>query len=650
MEGTKWKNLMFLYHLKTQTITVKEPKIQLWPKNYIMLSKKRNINAFYSNISIPESGEYDFGDMIDMAIEQCSIIVVVGTSIENFNSKWVSHEFKMFRQEMLSGNKASERSAIFNYITENVNTNKLPMALRYCQAFTSLSEVVNSVCARFKKENEIIKNFAPVKSKADSLGIGTIIDDKYKVLREVGRGGMSIVYLAMDLRINKQWAIKVLRKNSEQDFEIVKQGLIAEANLLKKIDHPNLPRIIDFIDSDDSVIIIMDYIEGESLNHILDQYGAQPEEKVLKWAKQLCDVLGYLHTRTPAIIYRDMKPANVMLRPNGSITLIDFGIAREFKETNLADTTCLGTRGYAAPEQFGGMGQTDARTDIYCLGVTLYNLVTNLNPAEPPYEIKPIREVDSKLSKGLEYVIQKATIRDPELRYQSISEMLYDLENLDKTEKKANKAAKSKKITSLFSSDKKGKKRNNASTVNSIPFAVPKVTAPVKKTQDSVPVHYIHKPFFVPGSANSLNIGDTTPLPVQCNVTVDTDVLGRYSVFVTSTPYIQKQSVVEIRFYLVTEENKDVVKDALVSEPKNSNFITSNVFSLPSKSKLNIDIDSDIIFLNKHRLCLSSENEKETVRGLLSPTVEENECINLNINVENDGEILEKISLEFKVH
>lgn len=612
--------------------------------------KDRNINAFYSNISIPESGEFEFGDMIDTAIEQCSIIVVVGTSIENFNSKWVSHEFKTFRHELLSGNKASERSAMFSYITKNVNTNQLPMALRYCQAFTSLSEVVNSVCARFKKENEIVKNFAPVKPKVDSLGIGTIIDGKYEVLREVGRGGMSIVYLAMDLRINKQWAIKVLRKNSVQDFEIVKQGLIAEANLLKKMDHPNLPRIIDLIDSDDSFIIIMDYIEGESLNHILDQYGAQPEEKVLKWAKQLCDVLGYLHTRTPAVIYRDMKPANVMLRPNGSITLIDFGIAREFKETNLADTTCLGTRGYAAPEQFGGMGQTDARTDIYCLGVTLYNLVTNLNPAEPPYEIKPIREVDSKLSKGLEYVIEKATIRDPELRYQSIAEMLYDLENLDKTEKKANKAAKSKKITSLFFSDKKGKKHNKTPTVNNVPFAVPKVTAPVKKTHDGVPVYSIPMPFFVPGSANNSNIGDTTPLPVQCNVTVDTDVLGRYSVIVTSTPYIQKQSVVEIRFYMATEENKDVVKDALVSEPQNSNFITSNVFSLPSKSKLNIDIDSNTLFLNKHRLCLSSENEKETVKGLLSPTVEENECVNLNINVENDGEILEKISLEFKVH
>lgn len=612
--------------------------------------KERNINAFYSNISIPESGEFEFGDMIDTAIEQCSIIVVVGTSIENFNSKWVSHEFKTFRHELLSGNKASERSAMFSYITKNVNTNQLPMALRYCQAFTSLSEVVNSVCARFKKEKEIVKNFAPVKPKIDSLGVGTIIDGKYEVLREVGRGGMSIVYLAMDLRINKQWAIKVLSKNGVQDFEIVKQGLIAEANLLKKMDHPNLPRIIDLIDTDDSFIIIMDYIEGESLNHILDQYGAQPEEKVLKWAKQLCDVLGYLHTRTPAIIYRDMKPANVMLRPNGSITLIDFGIAREFKETNLADTTCLGTRGYAAPEQFGGMGQTDARTDIYCLGVTLYNLVTNLNPAEPPYEIKPIREVDSKLSKGLEYVIEKATLRDPELRYQSIAEMLYDLENLDKTEKKANKAAKSKKIGSLFSSDKKRKKSTKASAPNSIPFSIPKTTVPVKKNNDSVPVCSIPNPYFVPGKTdNKFNMGDTTILPVQIDSTVDTDVLGRYSVFVTSTPYIKSNTEIEIRFYFVTDDNKDRMKDAIIGHIEHSYLVNSNVFNLKLKHSLNLELESNIMYLNKHNISLSSEKEVDTVRAILSPSAEQGKKVTMYINVISEGNNIEKMSLEFDI-
>lgn len=263
------------------------------------------------------------------------------------------------------------------------------------------------------------------------LEIGSLVDGKYKILNKVGQGGMSVVYLAMNEKANKQWAIKEVRKDGIKDFEVVKQGLVAETDILKKLSHPYLPSIIDVIDTDDSFIIIMDYIQGNSLNKALDEFGAQPQEYVIEWAKQLCDVLGYLHTRTPAIIYRDMKPANIMLKPDGNITLIDFGTAREFKEKNLADTTCLGTVGYAAPEQFGGMGQTDARTDIYCLGATLYHLVTGKNPCEPPYEIKPIREINPTLSSGLERIILKCTQRDPNDRYQSAAELMYALEHYE---------------------------------------------------------------------------------------------------------------------------------------------------------------------------------------------------------------------------
>lgn len=263
------------------------------------------------------------------------------------------------------------------------------------------------------------------------LEIGSLVDGKYKILNKVGQGGMSVVYLAMNEKANKQWAVKEVRKDGIKDFEVVKQGLVAETDILKKLSHPNLPSIVDVIDTEDSFIIIMDYIQGNSLNKALDEYGAQPQEHVISWAKQLCDVLGYLHTRTPAIIYRDMKPANIMLKPDGNVTLIDFGTAREFKEKNLADTTCLGTVGYAAPEQFGGMGQTDARTDIYCLGATLYHLVTGMNPCEPPYEIKPIREINPSLSSGLERIIQKCTQRDPNDRYQSAAELMYALEHYE---------------------------------------------------------------------------------------------------------------------------------------------------------------------------------------------------------------------------
>lgn len=263
------------------------------------------------------------------------------------------------------------------------------------------------------------------------LEIGSLVDGKYKILNKVGQGGMSVVYLAMNEKANKQWAVKEVRKDGVKDFEVVKQGLVAETDILKKLNHPNLPSIIDVIDNDDSFIIIMDYIQGNSLNKALDEFGALPQEQVIAWAKQLCDVLGYLHSRTPAIIYRDMKPANIMLKPDGNVTLIDFGTAREFKERNLADTTCLGTVGYAAPEQFGGMGQTDARTDIYCLGATLYHLVTGMNPCEPPYEIKPIREINPSLSSGFERIIQKCTQRDPEDRYQSAAELMYALEHYE---------------------------------------------------------------------------------------------------------------------------------------------------------------------------------------------------------------------------
>lgn len=263
------------------------------------------------------------------------------------------------------------------------------------------------------------------------LEIGSIIDGKYKILNKVGQGGMSIVYLAMNEKANKQWAIKEVRKDGVKDFELIKQGLIVETDMLKKLSHPSLPSIVDVIEDDDTFLIVMDYIQGNPLSKTLEEYGAQSQENVVEWAKQLCDVLGYLNSRKPPIIYRDMKPANVMLKPDGSITLIDFGTAREYKSKNIADTTCLGTIGYAAPEQFGGMGQTDARTDIYCLGATLYHLVTGMNPCEPPYEIRPIRQINPALSSGLEKIIIKCTQRDPNARYQSCAELMYDLEHFD---------------------------------------------------------------------------------------------------------------------------------------------------------------------------------------------------------------------------
>lgn len=257
--------------------------------------------------------------------------------------------------------------------------------------------------------------------------IGTVIDGKYEILKEIGRGGMSIVYLAMDKRLNKQWAVKEIRKKgSGKNDEIVVNSLLAEANMMKRLDHPALPRIVDIIDNGITIYVVMDYIEGESLDKILNEYGAQSEELVVGWAKQLCDAFSYLHSQKPPIIYRDMKPANVMLKPEGNIKIIDFGIAREYKEQNLYDTTVLGTKGYAPPEQYSG--QTDPRSDIFALGMTMHHLLTGVDPRNgEPYA--PVRQWNPELSEGIEIIIDRCVEPAAENRYHSCTDLLYDLEH-----------------------------------------------------------------------------------------------------------------------------------------------------------------------------------------------------------------------------
>ncbi|MDF2787653.1 MAG: serine/threonine protein kinase [Neobacillus sp.] len=264
------------------------------------------------------------------------------------------------------------------------------------------------------------------------IEIGSVIDERYEILKEIGRGGMSIVYLAMDNRLNKSLVVKDIRKRASSNNELLINSLIVEANMLKVLDHGALPKIYDIIESEGDIYVVMDYIEGESLKEKLKREKTISAKQVIDWARQLSEVLEYLHTRKPyPIIYRDMKPDNIMLTPEGKIKLIDFGIAREFKTESSTDTTNLGTKSYAAPEQMSGK-QTDARTDIYSLGVTLYHLVTGKSLNEPPFELKPIRHWDPTLPEGLEHIISKATQSEPANRYQSCIELSYDLENINK--------------------------------------------------------------------------------------------------------------------------------------------------------------------------------------------------------------------------
>lgn len=276
---------------------------------------------------------------------------------------------------------------------------------------------------------------------------GTVLDGKYEILKQIGKGGTAVVYLAMDNKINKQWAIKRVKKSTtDHNNQIVYQNFITESNLMKRLDHHALPRIVDILDDGDEISVVMDYIEGKSLSKVIKNHGAQPENLVIKWSKVLCDVLRYLHSQDPPIIYRDMKPGNVMLRPDGNVMVIDFGIAREYKVESSNDTIPMATPGFAPPEQTTGVCKTDARTDIYSLGVTMFNLLTAIDPrTTQDYDIK---KYNPSYSGGLQKIILKCTERMPENRYQSCEELMFALEHYNEFDDNYRKKLK-RKLTSF---------------------------------------------------------------------------------------------------------------------------------------------------------------------------------------------------------
>jgi serine/threonine-protein kinase len=264
------------------------------------------------------------------------------------------------------------------------------------------------------------------------------VGGRYKIITRIGAGGMSDVYLSIDTSLNKQWAVKEIRHSADEvTRDLVVRSLTTEAALLKGLDHPAIPRIVDLIDENGSLYVVMDYVEGQDLGQLLRETGPQDEQDVVDWGIQLCDALDYLHQRDPAVVYRDMKPSNIMLRPDGSIKLIDFGIAREIGETIdgaalLGDDREMGTAGFGSPEQFEDGTAVDIRSDIYSLGATLFFLVTGVHPHKNG--VQPIRELNPELSIGLETVLLTATAEDPHERFQDCAEMAYALANYRKAD------------------------------------------------------------------------------------------------------------------------------------------------------------------------------------------------------------------------
>jgi len=263
------------------------------------------------------------------------------------------------------------------------------------------------------------------------LNVGTVIKDRYEILKVVGKGGMSTVYKARCLQDGKMLAVKDMVRKDNKNNQSVEQTLNAsEGRMLKQLSNPHLPKIYDIIETEESIMLVMDFIEGESLDKVIARTGPQKMENVLDWGMQICVVFDYLHNQPEPIIYRDMKPANVMLQPNGQIRMIDFGTARREKVGVMMqeDTVCIGTAGFAAPEQFGGFGQSTAKTDIFCLGATLYNMITGHSPCDPPKGILPLERWDPALKKSpLCDIIYKCTRNDPDERYQTAMELYQDL-------------------------------------------------------------------------------------------------------------------------------------------------------------------------------------------------------------------------------
>ncbi len=264
------------------------------------------------------------------------------------------------------------------------------------------------------------------------LAVGAVLNSathQYQVKRLVGGGGMAWVYQVARQpdSANSLWALKELRPQThDPDTQAhARQLFNQEAMILAQLNHPNLPQVIDFFEDQGRAYLVMEFIWGESLEKRIDKARSPLlEREVLQWAVQVCDVLDYLHTRQPPVIFRDLKPSNVMINSAGIVKLVDFGIARTYKEGKPQDTIALGSENYAAPEQWGEE-QTDPRTDLYGLGATMYHLLANMppSPAFLPSEPTPLSELNDAASPQVVQIVSKAMARERQNRYASAQEV-----------------------------------------------------------------------------------------------------------------------------------------------------------------------------------------------------------------------------------
>ena len=258
----------------------------------------------------------------------------------------------------------------------------------------------------------------------EALPDGTLLQNRYMVEALIKIGGMGAIYRGMDKRLNRYCAIKEMlstypdaeqKKYAERRFRV-------ESKLLSWLDHPNLPTVLDYFIEKGHYYLVMSYIDGVDLAEILETQGnpGLREDIVIDWTVQLLDVLDYLHNQNPPIVYRDLKPSNIMLHRDGRIMLIDFGIARTIQpEGKKLKYTSIGTDGYASEEQY--RGNVEPRSDIYALGATMHHILTGITPVA--FNLKPVRNHAPWVSPALERVIMKALEYEAANRFASAKEM-----------------------------------------------------------------------------------------------------------------------------------------------------------------------------------------------------------------------------------
>lgn len=256
------------------------------------------------------------------------------------------------------------------------------------------------------------------------LPAGHLLDKRYRIIDYITSGGMANIYRVEDNRLRTVYALKEMIDNfrlpEEREDAIHRFG--REAEILARLKHPSIPRVIDHFVENDRYYLVMDYIEGTDLESALEKEpgGKFAQETVREWLHQIMDVLKYIHNYDPVIIYRDLKPSNILLGKDGKIYLIDFGIARIFMPQKKG--TLIGTPGYAPPEQY--KGQMDVRSDIYALGATIHHLLTGKDPREDiPFSFPPVKELSPEVDDRFATVIDRSLTYSVNARFSSVDEM-----------------------------------------------------------------------------------------------------------------------------------------------------------------------------------------------------------------------------------